>query len=60
MNAVFYMHLIATLVNMFFIGLLWYYNHWLISTNHRLLKDNRDILIESKNLQELISKRENK
>lgn len=52
MTSVFYIHLIATLINAFFIILLWWYNHKLIDTNYQLIKDNRDILVEAKKQQE--------
>lgn len=52
MTSVFYIHLIATLINVFFIILLWWYNHKLINLNYDLMKDNRDILVEAKKQQE--------
>lgn len=52
MTSVFYIHLIATLINAFFIILLWWYNRKLIDTNYQLMKDNRDILVEAKKQQE--------
>lgn len=52
MTSVFYIHLIATLINAFFIVLLWWYNRKLIDTNYQLIKDNRDILVEAKKQQE--------
>lgn len=60
MNAIFYMHLIATLVNIFFLGLLWWYNHGLININYQLIKDNREILVEAKKLQEHINNMRNR
>jgi hypothetical protein len=52
MNATFYIHLIATIVNAFFLILLWWWNHKLISINYGLMKDNREILGEAKKIQE--------
>lgn len=52
MTSTFYIHLIATLINAFFIILLWWYNRKLINLNYDLMKDNRDILVEAKKLQE--------
>jgi sugar lactone lactonase YvrE len=46
------MHLIATLVNAFFIIMLWWWNRSLININHQLMNDNRYILNEAKKLQE--------
>ena len=56
MTSVFYIHLIATLINVFFIILLWWYNRKLIDTNYQLMKDNRDILVEAKKQQERMNK----
>jgi hypothetical protein len=36
------MHLIATLVSMFFIVILWRWNHKLININHRLRIDKEE------------------
>ena len=60
MTSVFYIHLIATLINAFFIILLWWYNRKLIDTNYQLMKDNRDILVEAKKQQERMNEIEAK
>lgn len=52
MNSVFYIHLLATIVNAIFIILLWWYNHKLVTINYQLMKDNREILVEAKRIQE--------
>lgn len=55
MTSVFYIHLIATIVNIFFIIMLWWYNRKLININYDLMKDNREILVEAKRIQERIN-----
>ena len=60
MTSVFYIHLIATLINAFYIILLWWYNRKLIDTNYQLMKDNRYILVEAKKQQERMNEIEAK
>jgi hypothetical protein len=60
MNSVFYIHLISTVINIFFLITLWWYNRTLMSLNPRLINDNVDILVEVKKLQERMNDLENK
>jgi len=55
MTSVFLMHLIATIVNAIFMILLWWYNQKLISINYQLMKDNREILVESCRIQDRLN-----
>jgi hypothetical protein len=55
MISVFLMHLIATIVNAIFIILLWWYNQKLVTFNYQLMKDNRDILVEAKRIQDRLN-----
>lgn len=60
MTSTFYIHLIATLINAFFIILLWWYNRKLINLNYDLMKDNREILVDAKRLQDRMNEIEAK
>lgn len=59
MNAIFYMHLIATMVTIFFVIIVWWTNRKIMLLNREVIKDNRDILIEAKRIQDRMNKLEN-
>ena len=46
-NPIFYMHLISTIMTMFFIVVIWWVNRKIIKINYDLMKDNREILVLS-------------
>jgi len=63
MNPIFYIHLISTVITIFFVVVIWWVNRKIIKINYDLMKDNREILVlsdkalkasmdESKKLQE--------
>lgn len=60
MNPIFYMHLIATIVTIFFVVVVWWTNRKIMLLNREVIKDNRDILIEAKRIQDRINKLESK
>ena len=52
MNPIFYIHLISTIITIFFVVVIWWVNRKIIKINYDLMKDNREILVESKKIQE--------
>lgn len=56
MNSIFLIHLISTIMTMFFIVVIWWVNRKIIKINYDLMKDNREILVESKRIQERMNK----
>ena len=60
MNAIFYMHLIATMVTIFFVIIVWWTNRKIMLLNREVIKDNIEILVEAKKLQDRMNEIEKK
>ena len=51
-NPIFYMHLISTIMTMFFIVIIWWTNRKIVALNRELIKDSREVLVLNGLLQE--------
>lgn len=59
-NPIFYMHLIATMVTIFFVIVIWWTNRKIMLLNKEVIKDNIEILVEAKKLQDRMNNIEKK
>ena len=52
MNSIFLIHLISTIITIFFVVVIWWTNRKIIALNRELIKDSREVLVLNGLLQE--------
>lgn len=52
MNPIFYIHLISTIITIFFVVVIWWTNRKIVALNRELIKDSREVLVLNGLLQE--------
>lgn len=52
MNSIFLIHLISTVITIFFVVVIWWTNHKIAALNRELIKDSREVLVLNGLLQE--------
>ena len=51
-NPIFYIHLISTIITIFFVVIIWWTNRKIVALNRELIKDSREVLVLNGLLQE--------
>lgn len=52
MNSIFLIHLISTIITIFFVVVIWWTNRKIVALNRELIKDSREVLVLNGLLQE--------